>query len=98
MGNVTYVDPMEVCDDDYKKLLKMHGLDSFPNRLDLQQVIHFDSKLRLMVSLSFYTEIPYCVSLKKNGLQSMMCYIAELTTMVMIMQYIKLRKSNRHYM
>ncbi|MFR5470026.1 MAG: hypothetical protein ACLTG7_00730 [Romboutsia sp.] len=64
--NVTYVDPMEVCEDDYPKLLKMHGLDSFPNRLDLQQVIHFDAKLRLMVSLSFYTEIPYCVSLRKK--------------------------------
>ena len=64
--NVTYVDPMEVCEDDYPKLLKMHGIDNFPNRLDLQQVMHFDSKLRLMVTLSFYTEIPYCVSLRKK--------------------------------
>lgn len=64
--NVTYVDPVDVCHDDYKKLLKLHGLDNFPNRLDLQQVIHFDSTLRVMVSLSFYTEIPYCVSLRKK--------------------------------
>lgn len=62
----TNVDPMEVCEDDYKKILKKHGFDDFPNRLDLQQVLHLDTDLGLMVTLSFYTEIPYCISLRKK--------------------------------
>lgn len=60
----TYIDPTDLVDDNIADILQAHGLDSFPNRLDLQQVLHLDSDIKVMATLSFYTELPYTMSIK----------------------------------
>ena len=62
----TYIDPTDLVDDNIADILQAHGLDSFPNRLDLQQVLHLDSDTKVMVTLSFYTELPYTMSIKNK--------------------------------
>ena len=62
----TYIDPTDLVDDNISEILQAHGLDSFPNRLDLQQVLHLDAEMKTMVTLSFYTELPYTMSIKNK--------------------------------
>lgn len=62
-----FIDPTDLVDNNIQDILQAHGLDSFPNRLDLQQVLHLDMELRVAVTLSFYTELPYTMTLKQKG-------------------------------
>ena len=64
--NGNYIDPTDLVDDNISEILQAHGLDSFPNRLDLQQVLHLDAEMKTMVTLSFYTELPYTMSVKNK--------------------------------
>ena len=64
--NGNYIDPTDLVDDNISEILQAHGLDSFPNRLDLQQVLHLDAEMKTMVTLSFYTELPYTMSIKNK--------------------------------
>lgn len=64
--NGNYIDPTDLVDDNISEILQAHGLDNFPNRLDLQQVLHLDAEMKTMVTLSFYTELPYTMSIKNK--------------------------------
>lgn len=62
-----FIDPTDLLADSVQDVLQAHGFDVFPNRLDLQQVMHLDTKLELAVTLSFYSELPYTMTLRKKG-------------------------------